>query len=226
MSHYLWPHELQHARLLCPSLSPGVCSNSCPLSWWFHPTTLSPVTSFSSRPQSFPASRSFPMTRLFTSGGQSIGASASALVLPVNTQDWFPLGLSALISCCPRDSQESSLALSLLYRAPCMCLCLVAASCLTLCDPMDCSPPGSSVHGILQGEYWSCHFLLQGIFPTQGLSPGLLHCRQTAIHQFNRFPEHLLHVRPCVRCWGFSRDQGSVPSFQWSVNSRVGQAVC
>ena len=90
------PHGLQQIRLPCPSLSPGVCSNSCPLSWWCHPTISSSVVPFSSRLQSFPASGSFPMNQLFASGGQSIGASASASVLPMNIQDWFPLGLTGL----------------------------------------------------------------------------------------------------------------------------------
>ena len=83
MSDSLRPHELQHARLPCPSLSPRVCSNSCPLSQWCHPTISSSVTPFSSCPQSFPASESFPMGQLFISGGQSIGASTSASVLPM-----------------------------------------------------------------------------------------------------------------------------------------------
>ena len=84
---------LQHARLPCPSPSPGVCSNSCPLSQWCHPTVSSSVVPFpsSSCLQSFPASGSFPMSQLFPSGGQSTRASASASVLPMNTQDWFPL---------------------------------------------------------------------------------------------------------------------------------------
>ena len=90
-----WP---QHTRLPCPSVSPGVCSNSCPLSWWCHPTISSSVVPFSSCLQSFPISRSFPMSRLFLSGGQSIRASASTSVLPVNIQDWFPLGWTDLIS--------------------------------------------------------------------------------------------------------------------------------
>ena len=98
MSDSWWFHGLQHARLLCPSLSPGVCSNSCPLSWWCHPTISSSVAPFSSCPWSFPAARSFPMSWLFTSGGQRIGASASASVLPVNIQGWFPIGLAGLIS--------------------------------------------------------------------------------------------------------------------------------
>ena len=97
MSDSVWPHGLQHTRLLCLPLSSGACSNSCPLSQWCHPTISSSVTSFSSCPQSFSASGSFPMTRLFTSGGPSSGPSASASVLPMNTQGWFPLGLSGFI---------------------------------------------------------------------------------------------------------------------------------
>ena len=90
----LRPHGLQHARLPCPSLSPRVCSNSCPLSWWCHPTISSSVSPLSSCTQSFPASGSFPVSQYFTSGSQSIGASAS--VLPMNIQGWFPLGLTGL----------------------------------------------------------------------------------------------------------------------------------
>ena len=89
-------HGPQGARLPCPSLSPRVYSNSCPLSQWCYPTMSSSAAPFSSCPQSFPASGSFPMSQLFPSGGQSIGASAS--VLPVNIQGWFPLGLTGLIS--------------------------------------------------------------------------------------------------------------------------------
>ena len=95
MSDSLQPHGLQHA---CPSLSLGVCSNSCPLCWWYHPTISSSILPFSSCLQSFPASRSFQMSQFFTSGGQSIGVSASAAVLPVNIQDWFPLGWTGWIS--------------------------------------------------------------------------------------------------------------------------------
>ena len=94
----LQPYGLQHARSPCPSPTPGVYSNSCPLSPWCHPTTSSPVVPFSSCPQSFPASGSFPMSQLFTSGGQSIGVSASVSVPPMNMQSWFPLGLTGLIS--------------------------------------------------------------------------------------------------------------------------------
>ena len=94
VSDSLWPHGLQHARLPCPSPTPIVYSNSCPLSRWCHPTISSSVVPFSHL-QSFPASGSFPMSQFFTSGGQSIGASAS--VLPMNIQNWFPLGLTGLI---------------------------------------------------------------------------------------------------------------------------------
>ena len=97
MSDSLQLHRLQHTRLLCPSLSPGVCSDSCPLNWC-HPTISSSVIPFSSCLQSFPASGSFPMSRLFASGSQSIGASASASALPMNIQAWFPLGWTGLIS--------------------------------------------------------------------------------------------------------------------------------
>ena len=96
MSNSLWHHKLQHTRLPCPPLSPGVCSQSCPLSQWCHPTISSSVTPFSSCPQSFPESGSFPKSWLFTSGGRSIGASAS--VFPMNIQSWFPLGWTGLIS--------------------------------------------------------------------------------------------------------------------------------
>ena len=129
-SDSLQPHELQRTRLPCPSLLPFtilhcpslsslswvVYPNSCPLSWWCHPNIPSSVFPFSSYLQSFPASRFFPVSQFFMSAGQNIGASASASVLPKNTQDW---------SCSPRDSQESSptpqfksissLALSLFY---------------------------------------------------------------------------------------------------------------
>ena len=91
-------HGLQYARLPCPLLSPRACSNLCPSSRWCHPTISSFVTPFSSCPQSFPASGSFPMSQLFASGGQNIGASASAWVLPVGIQGWFSLGLTGLIS--------------------------------------------------------------------------------------------------------------------------------
>ena len=101
-SDSLWPHGLQQARLPRPSPSPGVCSNSCPLSQWCHPNISSTVDPFSSCLQSFPASGSFPMSWHFASAGQSIGASASASVLPVNIQGWVPIGLAGLNSLLPR----------------------------------------------------------------------------------------------------------------------------
>ena len=108
VSNSLRPHELQHARPPCPSPTPGVYPNSCPLSPWCHLTISSSVISFSSCLQSFPASGSFPMNRLFTSGGQIIGVSASASVLSVTIQDWFHLVWAGGSPWSPRDSQESS----------------------------------------------------------------------------------------------------------------------
>ena len=98
VSDSLQPRGLQHVRLPCPSPSLGACSNSCPLSWWCRPTISFSVVPFSSCPQSFPASGSFPVSQLFASGGQSIGVSASTAVLPMNTQDWSPLGWIGWIS--------------------------------------------------------------------------------------------------------------------------------
>ena len=98
MSDSLQPNGLQHSRLPCPSLFPGVCSNSCPLSQWCHPTILSSIISLSSCLQSFPASGSFPMNQFFSWGSQSIGVSASTSVLPMNIQDWFPSGFTCWVS--------------------------------------------------------------------------------------------------------------------------------
>ena len=98
VSDSLKPHESQHARPHFPSPTPGVYSNSCPLNRWCHPAISSSVISFSSCPQSLPASGSFSMSQIFPSGGQSIGVSASTSVLPMNTQNWFPLGWTGWIS--------------------------------------------------------------------------------------------------------------------------------
>ena len=97
VSDTLRPYGLKHARPPCPSPTPGVYSNSCPLSRWYHPTISSSIVPFSSRVQSFPASGSFQMSQFSTSDGQSTGVSASASVLPMNIQDWFPLGLTGWI---------------------------------------------------------------------------------------------------------------------------------
>ena len=98
VQHFATPWTARHTRLPCPSLSPWVCSNSCPLSWWCYPTISSSVDPFSPCPQSFPESGSFPMSQLFASGSQSTGASVSAPVLPMNIQGWFPFGLTGSIS--------------------------------------------------------------------------------------------------------------------------------
>ena len=102
VSNSLPPLESQHARPSCPSPSPGVYSNSCPSSRWRHPAISSSVVPFSSCPQSLPASGSFQMSQLFASGGQSIGVSVSTSVLPMNTQDWSPLGWTGCISLQPK----------------------------------------------------------------------------------------------------------------------------
>ena len=125
MSNSLQPHGLQHARLLCPPLSPGVCWNSCPLSRWCYLTISSSVVPFPSCPQSFPALEPFAVSQFFASGSQSIRASASASVLSMNIQGWFPLGLTGLISFLSKGLSRvisrtklesiSSSALSLLY---------------------------------------------------------------------------------------------------------------
>ena len=98
VSDSLWPHESQHIRPPCPSPTPGVYSNSCSSSWWCHPAISSSVVTFSSCPQSLPESGSFPTSQLFTWGGQSIRVSTSASFLPMNTQDWSPLGWTGWIS--------------------------------------------------------------------------------------------------------------------------------
>ena len=98
VSDSLWPHEPQHTRPPCPSPTPGVHPNPCPLSQWCHPTISSSVIPFSSCPQYFPASGYFQMSQLFSSGGQSTGVSASTSVIPMNNQDWSPLGLTGWIS--------------------------------------------------------------------------------------------------------------------------------
>ena len=121
LSNSLRPHESQHARPPCPSPTPGVYSNSCPSSRWCHPAISSAVVLFSSCPQSLPASGSFPMSQLFSSGGQSIGLSASASVFPMNTQGWYPLGWTGWISLeskgdpTPQFKSINSLALSFLH---------------------------------------------------------------------------------------------------------------
>ena len=117
MSNSLRPHGLQCTRLSCPSLPPRVCSDSCPLSLWWHLTISSSVVPFSSCLQSCPASGSFPMSQLFASGGQSIGAPASASVLLMNIQGWFPLDWLIWSPCSPTDSPVSFPALQFFSTA-------------------------------------------------------------------------------------------------------------
>ena len=108
LSNSLQPHGLQHTRLPCLSPTPGPCSNSCPSSWWCHPTISSSVIPFYSRFRSFPSSGSFPISQFFASDGQSIGASASTSILSMNIQGWFLLELTVGSPWSLRDSQESS----------------------------------------------------------------------------------------------------------------------
>ena len=250
------PHGLQHDTPPCPSPSPGVCSNSCPLSRWCRPTILSSAIPFFCL-QSFPESGSFPMSQLFTWGGQSIGASTSVPVLPMSIQDWFPLGLTGLISllskglsgvfssttvwkqcillvfalfrpgknhtlwntaifafthvfwilldvssrrdsrtACPiaktKITQRRAVQLSVkkpyvgISREHCcddLGVCLLSQSCPTLSKPMVCSPPGSSIHGILQARIleWVAISFSRGSSPSRDRTPSLLcllHCRQ------------------------------------------------
>ena len=180
-SPVLWPHELQHARLPCPLLSPGVCSNPCPLTQWCHPTISSSATPFSSGPQSCPASGTFPMSWLFASGDQRIAASASTSIFPVNTAAVAAKSLQSCPTLCdPIDGSPPGSADPGILQARTL-ESEVAQSCPTLCNPVDCSLPGFSVHGILQARIleWVAISFSRGIFPTQGSNPGLLHWRQT-----------------------------------------------
>ena len=154
-------HGLQHARPPCPSPTPEACTNSCLSSWWCHPTNSSSVVPFSSCLQSFPASRSFPMSQFFILGGQSIEVSASASVLPMNIQDWFPLGWTGWISLQSKGlsgvfsqfKSINSLEFSFLYIYHSAAAAAKSLqSCPTLCDSIDGSPLGSSVPGILQAR--------------------------------------------------------------------------
>ena len=187
---------MQDDRLPCPSLE--VCINSCPLSWWCHRTISSSVIPFSSCPQSFPASGSFPMSLHFASGGQRTEASASASVLPMYIQDWFPLGLTGLISLAVQGTLESLLQHHILkasilwhsaffmrvvshpYMTTGKIIALtrwkegfssVAQSCLTLCHPIDCSTPGLPVnHQLLEFTQTHIHWDADAIPPSHPLS--------------------------------------------------------
>ena len=197
MSDSLRPHGLQPARLLCPSLSPAVCSNSCPLSWWCHPAISSSVLPFSSCLQFFPASGSFPMSELFASGGQSIKTSTSATVLLMNSQGWFPLGLTALIFLSSglsrvfsstkiqkhkymketnrsyrteKYNNRTKNALNGLNSSVSVQFSSVTQSCPTLCDPMNCSMPGlPGHHQLLESTQTHVHRVADAIQPSHPL---------------------------------------------------------
>ena len=169
----------QHTRFPYPRLPPRVCSNSCPSSWWCYSTISSSAASFSLCLQSFPASGSFPVSQLFTSGGQSIGASASASVLSMNIQGWFPFALTGWISLQSKglsrvfSSTQPSLWSSChictwLLEKPCV---KVTQQCLTLCNPMVCpwNSPGKNTE-------------VDRHSPLQVSNLGLLHCRQIIYH--------------------------------------------
>ena len=202
MSDSLQLYGLWHARLPCSSPTPRTCSNSCPSSWWCHPTISFSVVPFSSCPQSFPASGSFPMSQLFTSGGQSIGTSAS--VLPMNIQDWFPLGLTGLISLLSKGlSRAFSRTILQKYQffsaQPSLWsnfriltwlvekIMKWSVSHLVVYDSL--WPSGLKLTRLLcpwnspgKNTGVGSHSLLQGIFLTQGSNPGLLHYRQILYH--------------------------------------------
>ena len=160
MSNSLQPHGLQHTRLPGPSLSPGIRSNSCPLSRWCCPTISSSVTPFSSCPQSFPAAGSFSVSWLFSSGGQSIGASASASVLPVNIQGWFPLGLTdflAVQGTLKSLLQHHSLKASTLHWKAGMCTVggerLLVVTCWSV--PQDSRTDFKCANNICKHDHWT-----------------------------------------------------------------------
>ena len=170
VSDSLRPHGLQHTRLPCPSPSPGACSNSCPLSRWCHPTILSSVIPFSSCLQSLPASGSFLMSLTLTDLYviQKQGGPVQETKLPTHKIQ--------------RDTSNKKY----IHAEVCKSVkAPVAQSCLTLCDPMDYSPPGFSVHGILQARIleWAAIPFSKGIFLTQGRNSGNLHCRWILYHQ-------------------------------------------
>ena len=137
----LWPHELQHARPPCPSPTPRAYPNTCPLSRWCHPTISSSVIPFSSCPQSFPSSSSFQMSQLFTWDGQSTGVSASTSVLPMNTQDWSPLGWTGWISLQSKGLSRvfSKQRLMLLLTRQCFpCRLMYQVSLISLTNLLEC----------------------------------------------------------------------------------------
>ena len=166
MSNSLWPHGLQHARIPCPSPTPGAYSNSCLSTRWCHPNISSSAVPISSILQYFPASASFQMSQLFAWGGQSIGVSASASILSMNNQDWFPIWTIKKAEHQRTDAFEWWCWRRLLKV------------------PWTARRPNQSILKDFPGKNSGvgCHFLLQEIFPSLGLNLGLLHSRQTLYH--------------------------------------------
>ena len=203
MSNYLRPHESQHARPPCPSPTPGVYSNSCPWSPWCHSAISSSVVPFSSCPQSFPTSGSFLMIQLFAWGGQSIGVSASASVLPMNTQDWSPLGWTGWVSLQSKGLSrvfsnttvciepciflEGLLSQIIMYFHLCNRLLQfssVAQTCPTLCNTMDCSTPGLPVHHqLLELTQTHVYWVGDAIQPSHHLSSTFPPAFNLSLHQ-------------------------------------------
>ena len=177
VSDSLQPRGLQHASLPCPSPAPGACSNSCLSSRWCHATISSSVVPFSSHLQSFPASGSFPRSHFFASGGQSIGVSASSSVLPMNIQDWFPLGWTCLIFLQSKGlsrlfSNTTSKASVLCYTDSRKLTYCAVLRWFRLCNPTICSLPGSLSIGLPQQEYWrGLPFPPPGDLPCSGMEP-------------------------------------------------------
>ena len=195
MSESLQPHGLQHARLQYPSLSSGVCLNSHPLSWWWHLTISSPASLFSFCLQSLPASEFFPVNRLFLSGGRSIGASASASVLLMSIQGWFPLGLTGFIPLLSkgllRVFSSTTVWKHQLFSTQPWCKFSHPCESESLSVVSDSLWP----HGLYspwnspgQNTGVGSLSLVQGIFPTQELNRGLPHCRQI-LYQLSEPPE-------------------------------------
>ena len=192
MSNSLWPPwTAAHQASLYFTVSHSLFKLT-PMNWWCHPTFSSFVVPFSCL-QFFQHQSFLPVSQLFASGGPSIGASASASALPVNVQSWFLLRLTRLISLLSKGLSRVFSSTTIhkhqffstqpsLWSSSHICTCImwseVAQSCTTLCDPMDCSLPGSSWDFPGKSAGVGCHFLLQGNFPTQGSNPGLPHCGQ------------------------------------------------
>ena len=206
MSDSLWPHGPQHSRLPCPSPSPGACSNSCPLSQWCHPTISSSAIPFSSCLQSFPASGSFLMSRLFASGGHSTGISASASVLPVNTQGWFPLGWIGKLYCISAICTvfNTCLIVSQLFAQYLILAFSVFSVMSDSLQPHGLEPAGFSLHGITRKEYLSrLPFPPPGILPAQGLNlhlPYSLRLQEDLFYHWATWEAHLIVIWPLVLC--------------------------